>query len=340
VITKTASEGNDDRSVDSPAPQPMPRGVASPDGKTAFISGFDDSIQSINLETGELLWSIRLSGEPIVADHHMVVVAREPSSSVVELDEVSAEFGSKLGSCRIQFPFDIDVSKRARFRLFPKLVDNRVVVRWQASDRYMGGAPPPKFIEEGQAQESRGTFECDFRDVQVEAVQVETSASPPAQTSWAYRSGGVWRETAWVLGETQATLEMDYSNPDPVLVLNTVDSKHFVHRSPLVTGQSVEPTLTEDGRYLFVRRTDPPGESWEVWEVATHKNVGRIAHDPGSDLPAVLAGRVYYLAPTPTSTGITYRLKAVDLHSGQFLWEHELGGPAQLESAPPLPKLR
>jgi hypothetical protein len=318
----------------------MPRGVATPDGKTAFISGFDDDIRSVSLETGELLWTIQLSGEPIVADHHKVVIARKPSSSVVELNVVSAENGSMLGSCPIQFPFDIDVSDRARFSLYPELVDNRVVVRWQASGQYTGGAPPPKFVEESLAQERQGSFECDFQGIQVEAAQVEASASPPSQISWAYRIGGVWRETAWMLDEMQAALEMDHSDSGPTLVLSTVDSVHLARRTPLVTGQSVEPTLTPDGRFLFVRRTDPPGNPWEVWEVATHKHVGRITHDPGSDFPAVLSGRVYYLASTPGPTGLAYRIRAADLQSGQTLWEHEIGGPAQLESAPPLPKLR
>ena len=338
MTTNSASESIEGCKFALTAPQPMPRGIATPDGKTAFIAGVDDRIQAVNLDTGERLWSTQLGGQPILADQDKVVIAREVSPSVVVLDVVAADKGSKLGSCRIQFPPGIDVTDPARFSLRPCLVDERVVVQWQASDRYAGGAPPPKFIEESFAAESAGTFECDFRDGQVEVTRSVPSESPSAQTSWAYRLGGVWRNTAWTAGEQQAALEMDRSGPEPVLTLSTDGPGNAAQVTPLITGEAVEPTVTPDGRFLFVRRTEPPGEPWDVWEVTTHRQLGRIPREPGSDFPVVLKGRVYYLAPVPGPAGPAYLIRAIEIDSGRTLWEHALGSPAHAE-APPPPKL-
>ncbi len=328
---------------DAVSPPPMPRGVATPDGRRAFFAGLDNTVQAIDVETGKRTWSVEIDGQPIAAANGQVVIMREASPGVLTMLVLDETDGHEVGRCNVTLPPGIDVSAASgQFGLRPSILDDRLLVEWEAQSSYAGGAPPPTFVEDEAARRTTGTFECDLTAGHVRTAQSGAAEAPAPRTSWPYRLGGDWHKSAWRVGESLATLELDRSGPQAALLLRTFaeDDESTARSSVIAESDAVEPTVTPDGRHVFVRLTVPPGEPWHIWDAIDHTEVGIIDYQPGSEFPAVLDERAYYVAPTTSPTGTGYDMRAVDLVTGKVVWDLQLGAPAPRKITPPPPRMR
>ena len=318
--------------------RPMPRGVAHPAGRVAFIAAADDAIVAVDLERGRVIWTAGLGGQPVMATDGGVVIARPLASMALGLVLLDASDGHHLGRCDVRFPSDVDVVQMLRAGgLAPIVEGGRLVVDWEVRTAYRGGASPPPSIEQGASRLLAGRFHCEFGSERREA---SVDAKRPAlRESFGYRRGGRWHHTAWrVEGPTRllARLAQDSSG---ALVLETFepDGARARPATPIGENSALDPTVTPDGRFLFVRRTVPPGERWRIWSVTEHEQIASIPYLEGSDFPAVLERRAYHLAPA-AETGVP-SLRALDLATGDLLWELALGSPVEREP-PRLPPVR
>jgi hypothetical protein len=88
-------------------------------------------------------------------------------------------------------------------------------------------------------------------------------------------------------------------------------------------GTAIEPLVSADGRHLLVRETRPPSAQWRVIDVRTGRQVATVPYLAGTDQPAVLGDRLYFLAPWQDR----YALHACALATGAPLWHLPLDPP-------------
>src|SRR4051812_28753581 len=85
--------------ADGPAasPLPLPRGVASEDGKTGFLAGRRRGIDAIDLCTGGLLWSTDEPARPLVAfGGRLAVQVPDRRPNAVRVAVLDAARGKRL----------------------------------------------------------------------------------------------------------------------------------------------------------------------------------------------------------------------------------------------------
>ncbi len=332
--TKDAAE-----SPDAVLPEPVPRGVATTDHNRGFFAGLDNTIQAVDLETGQLAWTVDIPGQPILAaEGKVMVVTQSPSRnlSLLVLDENS---GEELSRCELPLALNADTSSiDEQFEIRPSMAEDRLHVQWKMHTPYKGGAPPPQYVKQSADEILSGAFDCELHSGEIIPTLAAAAVDRPRRQSWPYRLNGVWQKTSWISNQEENVLELRRTDASRDLLLTSFSATDGsnVRSTVLASTDAVEPTLTPDGKFLFVRQTVPADEHWTVWQVADHTPVGKLKYQPGAEFPTVLDDTVYFLTQ---SSGPSYRMHAVRLPDGDELWNLELdAGPAQ-KVAPPPPRM-
>lgn len=171
---------------DPPAPVPFPLGVASSDGKSAYMRTSRGAIRAIALNDGSDVWAGTDPAIPLFADAATVlaVVPATDRHNVVRLATIAAPSGERtflsqplvLPDWALVGASDVEV----RFRTAP--ASGTMVLDWCARSWYGGGASPDRQIERSAAHAASGSFRVPLAGGQVEAGRSVSALSCDPQT--------------------------------------------------------------------------------------------------------------------------------------------------------------
>jgi hypothetical protein len=324
---------------------PFPRGVAARDEQSGYLEDGEDAITAVDLKTGQQLWRSAEASLPLLmVDSRLVALAFVPGRPnavrFVVLDAGRAGQRSFVSE-PVLFPpwLSVETASPEEFSCHVRLDGNAVVLDWKAHARYRGGAAPSPEIERQARQASAGTVQFDLGSgrgalhARTDSPVRPTPATPEVVASAPYRTNSHWSTEPWVAGSKRATLSQDETGTEPTLQLTTWDrtSGKDAVTIPLATGSGLVPTVTPDGRYLFVVQpsasTASTGDQrWLVFSVETGQVLARLEYENGAGWPCVLGDRVYYLVQgsPQVGTGDTsvrpWALMTRRLATGEQLW--------------------
>ncbi len=308
---------------------PFPRGVADPEGELGFFENLSGCVESVELGPGQRRWRSAVEGEPVLATREAVFALRLPLA--IGLDAGTGKLLAEQ-DLPLELPPGAELSQ---VEVSAELLGSSLLLEWRSDGRYAGGAPAPDEVRSGFERRSHGTIEWDLAAGRAREMPGSVRQGADLQ-SWPYRRRGRWRETAWQCGDLVLRLALDDSaeaEQESVVLLATGE------RGPRPAGPAwpapIEPTVTPDGCHLLVRETRQPAGPWQVVDLRAAREVARVPYREGSQFPAVLGGRLYFI--TGPRAGSPAALHAVDLASGEEVWELDLGPPPD-HGAPPLPR--
>jgi hypothetical protein len=109
----------------------------------------------------------------------------------------------------------------------------------------------------------------------------------------------------------------------------------------LLRGRELWPQVQADGRYLFVhqglvKEALPPGDyAWWIFSLETGKQVAKLPFEGHAGVMAVVGPRCYSVVQGRGAGGVQPRsLRAVDLATGNRLWERPIEGIRRLPFLP------
>ena len=178
-----------------PSAVPFPFGVASSDGRLAFMRAPQGAVRALALADGNELWTSADGGIPLFADANGLITAVPATDrrNAVRLVLLDLQTGArKFQSDPIVLPEwalvtganDVEV----RFRAAP--ANGLIVLDWCARSWYGGGANPNPKIEREASKKDSGRFRIDAADGRATAAQpvdadLLCGDRPPAQVSGA-----------------------------------------------------------------------------------------------------------------------------------------------------------
>lgn len=295
-----------------------------------FFESLSGAVESVELGSGERRWRSAVEGEPVLATREAVFVVLTPM--VFRLD---AGTGKLLDEQVL--PLDLPPgTEPSQVEVSVELRGSSLLLAWWVDSRYAGGAPAPDEVRSDFERRSSGVIEWDLATGRVRELPGSARQGTDDLPSWPYRRRGRWRETAWRCGDLEFRLALDDSRTaeQESVVLHATEAG-----APRPSGASwptpIEPTVTPDGCHLLVRQTQQPAAPWQIVDVRTAREMARVPYREGSQFPAILGGRLYFV--TGPRVGSPAALHAVDLASGDELWELALD-PPPARGAPPLPR--
>jgi len=339
----------------------FPRGIADPGGQTGYMANAGGGIDALDLLSGELLWRTDIASRPLLAFENRLAAQRPATDRVNALQivvlDVTQGGRSVLTSDLVVFPewVSITTANEESFAFKVYTDKSELVLDWQAHARYRGGAPPPPHILEQATRDAAGIARINLETGKVEMLPPEDSAAarlPKAfqhVTSLPYQAGSSWQTDPWVAGEKLAALGSEESEGQQVLSLKTWDLSTGQAHAPitLAKGKGLVPSVTPDGRYLFIHHELLPGpppaedQAWWIFSVETGQRLATLSYEPGTQEACVVGTRVYYLVQGPPysvasgASVLPCTLKARELASGKLLWEQPLQG-RRVSKPPPL----
>ena len=318
-------------------PVPFPRGVADLEGRFGHVA-MTDGIDRVDLQTGELVWSSRVAGHPlIVLGERLAVVAGDgdmmdfrivqlATSEGVPCQETGWIDASGWGGLPVE---DLEVSAHQQ----------DLVLAWRARGGYAGGAPPPPAIESASRFEARVEIRIDLEHGQATVSETSPPSLPPAArqvTSLPYWRKATWHTEPW--RAEHRILALVAEGGEVLLdVRDGVSGEHLQEVALPVPGEAAF-SVTPDGRYLFAHPASGGKGSfeevpWWIFSAETGELLSKLSFEEGTHSECVVGGRVFYLVEPSAGTResaasppqITLKGRAF---SGETLWERPLGEPA------------
>jgi hypothetical protein len=344
----------------SPAFIQIPGGIVDPAGKVVYVTGESGAVEAINIEKGEKLWDSKDATKPLaVAGKKLIAEAPEKGKAnvvrVVVLD--GAQKGKKvLESDPIAFPDWVatGLTHGRSYSSGATLDKNDLLLRWQARAWYAGGARPTPEVEKAARKEAHGVARVNLESGKVEMlsddkVPAEGPKLPKGlenEKSLQYWTGSDWKTTPIQAGETFAAIILD--DKAGKLSLKRWDATvKALDTVELMTGKSLWPMISSDGKHLFVHQALvkeqlPEGDyAWWVFSLETGKQVAKLPFESSGGGGAVAGDRAYLVVtgqrkgpPKPGAWDQPRTLKAYDLKTGKLAWEYALEPQKML---PPLP---
>ncbi|HEX8142854.1 MAG TPA: hypothetical protein VF553_09680 [Pyrinomonadaceae bacterium] len=331
----------------------LPAGVAGPDKRAGYFADAGASIEALDLSDGKPIWRSEVAARPLIVDEKRLAALRALKDQANALQVVvldCADEGALLvESDLILFPEWVSaaVVTGEAFRYRVALEGNILLLEWEAHARYRGGAPPPRHIQAQATKAESGIAHIDLKRGKVKMLSAAGRSEvelPPAlqQASlFSYQMGpsDTWETEPWTVDEKlAAAITGEIAEEQQALQLQRWNPKTGKVEQPveLVKGQALVSYVTPDGAYLFIHsevgsESSPDAkEPWWLFSVVTGKQMALLGYEQGTREPCVLASHVYYIVENPPpalrSGGETIQstLKAVDIVSGQQLWQRSL----------------
>jgi hypothetical protein len=329
----------------------LPGGLADPAGKTGYVTNPSGGIDALDLETGRLLWSTRVSGKLLgLEGRHLILqttVKGRASDLIFPVLDV-LDGGKVLRQCGpVELPTWVAAgpSTRPALTIEVKIENGSLLVSWQARGRFTGGRRMRGGFRRMPRRAATGTVRIDLESGRVTAQETrQRLARPTAELTGPL--GGLtslpyWTETGWEskplqLGRRVAVLVADRPRGQAAttLRLRTWDrtTARLLTDVVLFQARAPWPQVAPDRRYLFLHQAVPREElpegddAWWVFSLETGKQVAKVPYEVGTGLINLIGPRVYYLVD---ASGKGQRektpgrlLKALDVKSGKLLWQH------------------
>jgi hypothetical protein len=333
----------------------IPSGILDPAGQTAFVANDRGGVDSLDVETGRLLWRSREAQRPLVVLGDRLYAHAFADSHESYLVALNLLNGGEciLESEAIVFP-DWVRAHDAHDRSFAAqwlLTGDHLVLSWRARAWYGGPEKlAPKCLE-AFAREAAGRVRIHRSSGHVEVLPVEVVPEPPlvlpaglekSSLRWWGRVGGQLK--VLVLHENTNSQKLIFGSWDAATGKAT-GARELLQGARLM----VLPAI--DQRFLCLRDALPspditaikaPGEKhhWHIVSVDTGETIGRVPYRTGTQAFAVVGSRAFFLEAGPLRSRLDKpfvhprKLLVVDLRTGKSLWEHPVEGKV---FAPPPP---
>jgi hypothetical protein len=341
----------------------LPGGVADAAGKTGYLANPGGGIDAVSLENGARLWAskdasfpLALLGKKLVAQ--AFVAGKADRIRVVVLD-VKNKGKRLLASDPVVFPewVSVRVTHGRSFTAGALVVENDLLLRWEARAWYAGGARPTPQVERAARKHATGVAKISLESGRVEMLKkdplpkVAGSRLPKGLekiTSEKYWTGLAWETQPLILGPRVTALKVDNAGGKATLKLRAWDARTGKPQPDVVLleGKSLWPQVSPDRRFVFVhqavsRESLPRGDyAWWVFSLETGKQVAKLPFEPGMTELTVIGSRLYYAIDVqkrdPRSPAVTRTrfLRVADLKTGKVFWEREVWSPPVLLPLP------
>ena len=327
--------------------------VTDADGAKAFIVNPNGGVTALDLAKGDVLWESKDLGRPLaVAGDRVLVQARDPKkANVLRVLGLKISDGAKAWeSDPIELPdwAAAEPGRDAGRSFFSRAWTDKgaVLIAWQASTWYWGGAAPSPEILKAAQHNASGVARVDLDSGKVEMLETAKAPAPPGEAKLSKELQKEAGPTVAASGDYAVVVAVEPSGGKAKVVLKRWD---------LTTEKPLDPVVLAEGGVYQVVTLPPAGMTlvregsvggpapdevtWTAYALATGKEAAKFNTEPGAGQFSVIGPRAYYVVqgqPTgPPFAGVIPRtLKAVDLKTGKRLWERPLEGE-RLPSPPP-----
>lgn len=339
----------------------LPQGLADPTGRIGYFASASGGIEAIDLATGKVLWQTHEAQRPLLLDgDHLLAQAgtKRNRLRILRLD-VKRDGECDFESDPIVFPAWV-VTGEAHGHSFAAQWHqdkHQLVLDWQARAWYTGKTRPTPEEKSAARKRAGGIARIDLRTGQIEVQPTlgepaaPAAESPPPLPEQLERKALRWQG---LIGQHWKVLALEEDNGKQILVLHSWDQKKNAEEQPkeLLRGKKLLVRTTLDEQILCLHEGSPrPDDSaslmpkkspswWWLYSVLTEKPLGRIPDEAGMHSIAVVGKHVFYLIPGTLHGSLDrphfqpQTLRAIDLSSGQKLWEHPVAG--KLIAPPPM----
>jgi hypothetical protein len=189
---------------------------------------------------------------------------------------------------------------------------------WKVEQIYRGGPPPVSGQPETENKEAAGFLVIDAMGT-IRAS--DRGPAEPASRSAPYRQGLKWRAAPFTVPRGSARLERKQTPAGDHLVIvysdRTVD---------LGTGRDLLVMASMDGRLLFVADLRGTTAGWEIIDIATGRELGKLSLPSEMTAATLVSGRVYYLKQETRESARILRniLVATDGRDASQQWQQTL----------------
>jgi hypothetical protein len=231
-----------------------------------------------------------------------------------------------------------------------------LLLHWEARAFYAGGAPPPPQVIAAARKDASGIARVNLESGKVTMLpaaggdktgKVELPKELAGKITGQLWAGGQWDSKPLIVGgKAVAFLNQNAGQQAKFSLVswNAATGKDITEKA-LYQGKSLFPMLGLDRRHVFVYQGVPqeqlPAEErgWAIFKLPTGERVGRVLLPSVPQEISVAGKRLYYVVGVqrfgpPGRMNSTRTLHAVDLATGQELWQHPLWTARVL---PPLP---
>jgi hypothetical protein len=351
---------------ESPSFARLPGGVADPKGKTGYVQAPGGGVEALDLASGKVLWQTSEVCKPLAlaGDRIICQAAEKGKANAVRILVLDVQDKGKLlrRSDAVEFPAWVSVGTTyGRSFTSRAALDGKGGLRlhWEARAWYAGGARPTPQIERAARKHAAGSARIDLGSGRVEVQEDQKEKGPaldlPKELE-GIKPAQVWTGSEWIthpirVGKKAVVLLRSQAGGVEKLEWLAWDlaSGKAEPKVELMQGQALWPQLSGDRRSVFihqalVKEKLPPGEyAWSVFDLGSGKRLAKIPFEPGAEELTVIGPRAYYALTKrggfrpggrPGMLQQTRTLKAVEVATGQQLWQRPLWAPPVL---PPLP---
>jgi hypothetical protein len=347
----------------------MTWGIASSDGKTAYVTGATGKVEALDLATGKVRWTFADPGRPLA------LVGRRLAVEVAVIDKENAnairvvllnDKGKQVGqSAPIVLPARATPARAAAGPgPTPSAWSDGTYLYLQWGARFGGpggrggfgggrGGGPGGPGGRGGGPGGRGgrmapssVAKVDLRTGKVVILAPDDAPSPPALKLPAEiargargpggRGGrGPFAPRAGANGPYIVAIAMQRDEETREVILKRWDRSTNTALDPIVLAKAgvVDATLSVDCRTVLVNLREQADQEesstyWRAYSTLTGKEVGSLLEQENSFGVTALGDCVFFVIrkqlEAPGNTIRPRLLRAVDMKTGKFLWEHHI----------------
>jgi hypothetical protein len=324
----------------APASVSFPGGLASADGKRAFVTNVEGGIDALDLETGKVLWSSKDAGRPLALGEKLLLAQATVKPNTVRVVGLDDSGKKVFESEPIAFPdwVSVGVTYGRSFASMARVQNGSLWLRWQARAWYAGGARPTPETEKAARKNDEGAVRVNLKSARVEMLTADRMPAEPGPkvsdevaraATRTYPDGFGPQKEVRTVGKLAVAIDQD-------------GNKLTLRRWELASGKALDPLplleapafswqMTSEhllAHKALARTSLPEGDyAWWVFDLATGKEVAKLPYQPGTESATVLGPRAYYVvigARGPRDRSQPRTLHALDLKSGKVIWEHKV----------------
>jgi hypothetical protein len=338
----------------------MTWGVATPDGKTVYVTGISGKVEALDLATGKVRWTFEDPGRPLALVGRRlaieVAVADKDKTNAVRVVLVN-DRGKQVGqSAPITLPERVALARAAGPGIAGSAWSdgNYLYLSWGGrfggpGGRGFGGGKgggPGGPGGRGPRAAPSGVAKVDLLTGKVQMLEGDDVPSPPAlklpdeiargPRGPGGRGGrGAFAPRAGVNGPYFVAITIARDEEVREVILKRWDRSTDTALEPMVLAKTgvVEASLSIDFRTVLVNLREQPDQEesptfWRAYSTLTGKEVGSLLEQEGAFGVTALGDRVFFVirrAPEPPANAIRPRtIRALDLKTGKVLWEHAI----------------
>lgn len=334
-----------------PATQ-IPRGLADPQGEFAYVNGPGGLVYRLQLASGAVRARSDFPGTPLALYQGALIGWRSTPGSQNKLRifvlAVEEKALRTLWEQEIILPswVQVDSPETEWFNLESEMLDDELLVTWEARSRYPGGAPPPPGVEAAEERDASSALHIDLesgRILREEAKDpIRGTEQPLPQLPLnrrivPYLRGEAWVTQPWVINSGEAFLVRNTEEAGVWLVRGAPGDPAEAMETQLSGDPKAVAAVTPDGGFIFIHEAGSEPANWVVYSAKTGDRVARLTYEPGSGEVAVVQDKVLYLVTQELGSTRRSELRCREMASDRALWSFTVAEETSMMAPPPPP---